>query len=92
LVPFFLFILLGGYCIRIGEKYINFPKTATLMVPALLLAGLFQEGSLADIPFLFYTGLSLLLTGFMSFFPKRRPTNPIEAQIFITMINDKKEE
>jgi hypothetical protein len=67
------------------------------MVPALLLAGLFQEGSLADIPFLFYTGLSLLLTGFMSFFyfdifPKRRPTNPIEAQIFITMINDKKEE
>jgi hypothetical protein len=92
---FFEKLFVGGYSIRLGKKYYTFPKTATLMFPAMALAGLFQEDSLADIPFLFYTGLFLLALGFLSFFwfelfPKRRPLDAEDAQKFITVINDKK--
>jgi hypothetical protein len=89
-------LFVGGYSIRIGKKYYSFPKTATLMFPGLALSGLFQEGSLADIPFLFYTGLVILAMGFVSFFyfnifPKRRPIDAKDAEKFITVINDKKD-
>lgn len=50
-------------------KYkIGFPKLAPLMIVAMLLSGLFQEGSLKDIPVLFWTGVILLAIGIFGFF------------------------
>jgi hypothetical protein len=85
---FFEKALVGGFSIKVGKKYVNFPKLGPFMTIAILLTGLFQEGSFKNIPFLFWTGMVMILIGFFSFFyfdifPSRRPKNEEEAKSYI---------
>ena len=89
---FFEKALVGAYSIKIGEsKYLNFPKLGPFMTLAITLAGLCQKDSLWDIPFLFWTGVVMMVIGLVSFFyfhifPKRRPKTNEELDLFITKI------
>jgi len=88
---FFEKALVGGYSIKVGQKYVNFPKLGPFMTLAITLAGLCQKDSLWDIPALFWLGMVMIGIGFISFFyfyifKNRRPKNEEEAQAFITII------
>ena len=86
--------LVGAYVLVYNKKFHSFPKIAPIMVTALTLMGLFQDGSLANIPVLFFIGLGLLLIGLVGFFyfdlfPKRKPKTKEESMKFDTIINGK---
>lgn len=88
---FFEKALVGGYSIKVGKKYVNFPKLGPFMTLAMTLAGLCQKDSLWDIPFLHWTGLGMILIGFLSFFyffifPKRKPKTDEELELFMIKI------
>lgn len=52
----------GGHSIKIGKKYLGFPKAATWILPGMLLGAVFQE-STYDIPLLFWLGIFLIIIG-----------------------------
>ncbi len=86
-------MFIGVYSIRFGKTWLSFNKLATLMIPSLTLAGLFQEGSLANIPFLFWLGIVGIVVGIFAFFyldifPSRAAKNEEDAKKFFTIIND----
>jgi hypothetical protein len=85
-------LLVGGYSIKIGKKYISFPKIAPLMTIGILLAGYYQPTGENNIP-LFITGLVLIFIGLFGFFyfnifPSRKPKTDEEVEKFTTFIND----
>ncbi len=87
-------ILVGGYSIRIGKKYIGFPKIAPFMTSGILLAGYYQPSG-ENMILGFTVGLIFVFIGLFGFFyfnlfPSRKPKTDIEAQKFITFINDSK--
>lgn len=63
-------IFFGALWIKLPfmKNMIGFPKLAPLMIVAMTLSGLFQEGSFKNIPFLFWTGIVLLIIGIFGFF------------------------
>jgi hypothetical protein len=61
-------LFLGGYWKEVNGRIYGMPKVAPFFIAGFFLAGLFNEGSLKDVPVLFYSGLIIIAIAIFGFY------------------------